>query len=533
MDTLERYGPMYPFVSPYSWYWPIQLTAQSRPNKGAKWYLSLAHNNRRGHMLIRRDACRPQHNVHNDISYHTHKVKVKERPEEEEEMRLTRSSKEMQPPQPLPKKLLPWIVYAFLSIFLLRLCFHPMPSSPSPSYELSQSHSRILVSSSFSLSFSPSSLREEEEEEGVTGSQPNCDYTNGRWVHDPTAGPLYNGSSCSTIKDGQNCMAHGKPDLDFLQWRWRPHLCPLPRFDPNAFLNILSNRHIAFVGDSMARNQMESLLCMLSSVSSPNLVYANGEDNKFRKWHFPRENVSISVYWSPFLVKGIEKTSSGPAYNKLFLDTVDEKWASDLDSLDMVVLSIGHWFLHPAVYYQRGSILGCHYCPGTNYTEIGFYGALREALRTALKAISERSLGANGAKGKDVLLATFSPSHFEGDWDKFGACPMTRPYNEAEKSLEGMDAEMRKIELEEVQSAKASAGNLAGFRMEALDVTKLSLLRPDGHPGPYMYPFPFADGHKDRVQNDCVHWCLPGPVDTWNEILLEMIKGWEDRSHPK
>ncbi|PKI19139.1 hypothetical protein CRG98_049275, partial [Punica granatum] len=54
-----------------------------------------------------------------------------------------------------------------------------------------------------------------------------------------------------------------------------------------------------------------------------------------------------------------------------------------------------------------------------------------------------------------------------------------------------------------------------------LDVTRLSLLRLDEHPGPYLYPFPFAYEVKDRVQNDCVHWCLPGPIDTWNEILLE------------
>ena len=48
-----------------------------------------------------------------------------------------------------------------------------------------------------------------------------------------------------------------------------------------------------------------------------------------------------------------------------------------------------------------------------------------------------------------------------------------------------------------------------------------------GHPGPYMYPFPFANGVPERVQNDCVHWCLPGPIDTWNEILLEVVKRWQ------
>ena len=42
----------------------------------------------------------------------------------------------------------------------------------------------------------------------------------------------------------------------------------------------------------------------------------------------------------------------------------------------------------------------------------------------------------------------------------------------------------------------------------------------------YMYPFPFANGVPKHVQNDCLHWCLPGPIDTWNEIFLEMMKKW-------
>jgi xyloglucan O-acetyltransferase len=64
------------------------------------------------------------------------------------------------------------------------------------------------------------------------------------------------------------------------------------------------------------------------------------------------------------------------------------------------------------------------------------------------------------------------------------------------------------------------------LRIDALDVTKLALMRPDGHPGPYMNPDPFTDGYKEKVQNDCVHWCLPGPIDSWNEIFLEIVKRW-------
>ncbi|MFQ6663557.1 hypothetical protein Gotur_031043 [Gossypium turneri] len=410
------------------------------------------------------------------------------------------------PNSPSPtKKLLPFALYALLPIALLRFYFHPFHHLPPNN---------------------PTILTKEEE---IVYETP-CDYTDGRWVHDKM-GPLYNGTTCGTIKDGQNCISHGRPDLDYLYWRWRPSQCKLPRFNPNTFLHLLSNKHIAFVGDSMARNQLESLLCMLATASNPNLVYRDGEDNKFRTWHFASHNISISVYWSPFLVKGVEKSKAGPNHNELYVDTVDEKWGSDLDHIDMILLSIGHWFLHPAVYYEGGLVLGCHYCPGLNHTEIGFYDVMRKALKTALKTIIERK-GANG-NGIDVFLATFSPSHFEGEWDKAGACPKTKPYKEGEKMLEGMDADMRAIEVEEIEAVKVNAKQIEGLRIEMLDVTKLSLMRPDGHPGPYMYPFPFANGVRERVQNDCVHWCLPGPVDTWNQILLEVIRKWSIQSRRK
>ncbi|KAK8561124.1 hypothetical protein V6N13_149696 [Hibiscus sabdariffa] len=407
-------------------------------------------------------------------------------------------------PYSLTTKLFPYFLYALyllLPIALFRFCFHPF-SSPTNSTHSSPSIGKVVEF---------------------------CSYSNGRWVHDKM-GPLYNGSSCGTIKEAQNCISHGRPDLGYLYWRWKPRRCRLPRFEPYTFLDLLSNKHIAFVGDSMARNQLESLLCMLATVSEPSLVYTSGEDNRFRTWHFASHNIVVSVYWSPFLVRGVEKSDYGPNYNELYVDSVDERWAADLDYIDMIVLSIGHWFLHPAVYYQSGSVLGCHHCTALNHTEVGFYGVTRKAVRMALETIIERK-GGNDGNGIDVLLTTFSPSHFEGEWDKAGACSRTKPYRRVEKRLEGMDAEMRSIEVEEMEAAKLNVRRFKGkVRLEILDVTKLSLLRPDGHPGPYMYAFPFANGVHDRVQNDCVHWCLPGPIDTWNQIMLQVIKRWNVHS---
>ncbi|KAJ1375288.1 PMR5 N-terminal domain, partial [Sesbania bispinosa] len=244
-----------------------------------------------------------------------------------------------------------------------------------------------------------------------------CDYSNGEWVQD-NKGPLYNDTTCGMIKEGRNCFTHGRPDSGYLYWRWKPNQCHLPS-------------------------------------STPNLVYQNGKDNQFSRWHFPSYNASISLYWSPFLVQGVEKSNTRPN-NKLYLDHVDEGWTRDIDQMDLIVLSFGHWFLLPAVYHEG------------------------KALRTTLNSIIER----RGAKGReiDVIVTTFTPHHFEGEWDKAGACPKTKPYKNGEKQLEGMDAEMRKVEVEEVEDAKAKANKFGRFRLEALDVTKLALLRPDGHP---------------------------------------------------
>ena len=209
-------------------------------------------------------------------------------------------------------------------------------------------------------------------------------------------------------------------------------------------------------------------------------------------------------------------------------DHANERWARDLDWFDMVVVSFGHWFLLPSVYYENGSVIGSLNCQDLNHTQMDFYVPLRKVLRTTLSSIIERKKG-KGNNGVDVIVKTFSPAHFEGDWNKAGTCSKTEPYKKEEKELEGMDAEIRKIEIEEVENAKAKASEFRGFRLEVLDVTKLALLRPDGHPGPYMNPFTFAKGVPERVQNDCVHWCLPGPIDTWNEIFLEMIKKWEEQ----
>ena len=202
---------------------------------------------------------------------------------------------------------------------------------------------------------------------------------------------------------------------------------------------------------------------------------------------------------------------------QLHLDKLDETWTDQYKNFDYAVIAGGKWFLKTAIYHENNAVAGCRYCPGKNLTELGFDYAYRKALKSVLNFITN-----SGHKGF-IFLRTTTPDHFEnGEWFSGGTCNRTAPFKEGEVEMKDVDAVMRDIELEEFEKA-ASVGAENGMILKLLDTTRLSLLRPDGHPGPYRQFQPFAKDKNVKVQNDCLHWCLPGPIDSWNDLLMEMV----------
>ncbi|KAL5989213.1 Protein trichome birefringence-like 25 [Asimina triloba] len=266
---------------------------------------------------------------------------------------------------------------------------------------------------------------------------------------------------------------------------------------------------------SIYYNHIDMLIRRVTEVVE---VY-HDKEYRSKRWQFPSYNFTLSVVWSPFLIKAaIFEDMNGVSSSEiqLYLDILEETWTKQYENFDILVISGGKWFLKTAIYWENDTVAGCHYCPGKNLTELGFEYAYRKALQLVFNFMTRSDHKAL------IMFRAVTPDHFEnGEWFSGGTCNRTVPFRDGEIDLSDVDKVMRDIELGEFEKA-ASAGQEKGLKMKLLDTTQLALMRPDGHPGPYRQFHPFAKDKNAKVQNDCLHWCLPGPIDNWNDLVMEM-----------
>ncbi|XP_020173783.1 protein trichome birefringence-like 19 [Aegilops tauschii subsp. strangulata] len=351
------------------------------------------------------------------------------------------------------------------------------------------------------------------------GEGGGCDIFRGDWVPDPDA-PYYTNDTCSVIHEHYDCMRFGKPDLGFVNWRWRPDGdgCDLPRFDPARFLALMRSKTIAFVGDSLARNHKDSLICLLTRVAEPTTSWPS---SKHTVYHYGEYNFTVASFWAPYLVRHEQIDDDGPAHTGLWnlhLDEAEDVWAARIPELDYVVVSASSWFYRPSMLYASGRLVGCHYCQLPNVSDLTPRYALRMATRAALRALS----GADGRFRGTALLRTVDPSQYEGgQWNsEDGNCVRTAPSRRGERRVEGFERDFRELQREEFAAAAERAAATGNARMMLMDTTEAMILRADAHPSKYRGWTP--EKHF-TLYNDCVHWCLPGAIDTWNDMLLHML----------
>ncbi|KAI5065995.1 hypothetical protein GOP47_0018619 [Adiantum capillus-veneris] len=304
----------------------------------------------------------------------------------------------------------------------------------------------------------------------------NCDLSQGEWVAD--TGPLlYTSNTCRFINQSrQNCVQNGRPDSGYLHWRWKPFECELPPFNPTFFLDLMRGKKLALIGDSLARNHLESLLCTLAQVEDPISVSLDFDRFNDFMWHFPSHNFTFRNFWSPFLVNYTKEND----LFKLFLNIPDVAWAEQLAEYDIAVVSTGYWYFRKILFHVDDTVLGANPEAGLNVTTMEAPAAIRIALANVLKHMIQ------GYKGI-IMLRTVTVDHFDsGNWMNGGSCKRSKPFSHQDGGIPRvpwMSREICKVQIEEYQKAMAYAKDIS--KLKLLNVTYSAFLRPDGHPGPY------------------------------------------------
>ncbi|XP_068653363.1 protein YLS7-like [Aristolochia californica] len=368
----------------------------------------------------------------------------------------------------------------------------------------------------------PASTPQNQTKKTIVDSVESCDLFHGKWFYDQV-GPLYTNNSCPVLTQMQNCQGNGRPDKDYENWRWRPAQCDLPRFDARKFLELMRGKTLAFIGDSVARNQMESLICILWQVEAPK----NRGNRRMQRWYFKSTSVSIVRIWSSWLVHQTDEAFqwAPQGVTKLHLDAPDEGFMEFIPRFDVVVLSSGHWFAKQSVYILENEIVGGQlwWPDKTRQKKVNNIEAFGISVETILTAMATHP-NYTGL----TIVRSFSPDHYEGGaWNTGGSCTgKVQPAGEGELVKNEFTDIMHAKQVMGFENAVGKATNKSKLRL--MDITEAFGFRHDGHPGPYRNPDPNKKTQRgpngEPPPQDCLHWCMPGPVDTWNELVLEIIR---------
>ncbi|KAJ4977370.1 hypothetical protein NE237_002476 [Protea cynaroides] len=345
-------------------------------------------------------------------------------------------------------------------------------------------------------------VAEDESLQKVTKRK--CDIFDGKWVYDTNTYPLYKASQCPFLSDQVNCRRNGRPDFDYERWRWEPLECEIPRFNGTEMLERLRGKRVIIVGDSINRNQWESLACLLYSVISPSRAEVKVGSGVHKFFRAKDYNCSVEFYWSPFLVQLDDTPVKGSRVLKL--DTMAAS-ARQWRRADIMVFNTGHWWVH------RGKLQTWDFLQYKSklMKDLEVDAAFEMGMKTWAHWIDHNI---NPIK-TTVFFRSISPEHKLGNqW-----CHNQTQLIMDESYIELFPRSITGIVEKTIQKMRTP--------VKYLNITRLSQYRKDAHPTVYTSKQGklLTDEQRKQPQlyGDCSHWCLPGLPDTWNLLLYNLL----------
>ncbi|URD93290.1 hypothetical protein MUK42_00939 [Musa troglodytarum] len=362
---------------------------------------------------------------------------------------------------------------------------------------------------SYRAKWSPAAERRRQHQSREEG----CDAFSGRWVHDNSSHPLYEEASCPYMSDQLACRKHGRPDAEYQRWRWQPHGCNLNKWNATEMLEKLRGKRLMFVGDSLNRGQWISMVCMVQSAipDGKKSMTPNAALTIFRAEEY---DATIEFYWAPLLV---ESNSDDPVNHRLndriIRPDVLGKHAAQWEKADILVFNSYLW-------WRSGPKIKLLWKPDDDGICQEANGP--DAMKLAMETWADWVASTVNHLAQRVFFVTISPTHlWSREWNpgSEGNCfQETNPIDE--EGYWGSGSDMHTMQM---------VGSILGRlqpKVVVLNITQLSEYRKDGHPSIYRK---FWEAHSpQQLANpvsyaDCIHWCLPGVPDVWNELLFNSL----------